>query len=295
MRIFVTGGTGVLGRVAVPGLVGAGHEVVAPGRTDGKRRALAEAGAEPVECDIFDFTAVAEAAASCEALVNLATHIPSPDHAWKRGAWRENDRIRREVSAIAGRVAHENVREVLLRVLVQESIVMNYPDKGADWIDESVPLKITVSTASAAEAEDNALGAARAGVRAVVLRFGLFDASGSAHAEYFERMARRGIAPFAGSPGAYLSGVAITDAASAVVAALDVPTGIYNVVEDEPRTRRERADRLAAAVGRDHLRIFPGSFAKLAGDKRAGAIARSQRVSNAKFKAAAGWAPGAGG
>ncbi len=290
--MFVTGTTGVLGRAAVPELIAAGHVVVAPGRTPAKRDALRHAGAEPVECDLFDFAQVAERAAACEAFVNLATHIPPPERAARRSAWAENDRIRREVSRIAARVAHENVREVLLRVLVQESIVMNYPDRGDQWIDEDVPLKTTQITASAVAAEDNALGAARAGVRAVVLRFGMFSAQGSPHDDYMLRMARKGIAPLMGSADAYLSRVAVTDAARAVVAALDAPTGIYNVTEDDPKTRRQLAQQLATAVGRDRLRIFPGRLAKLAGDKRVGAIARSQRVSNAKLKAATGWAPG---
>lgn len=291
MRIFVTGATGVLGRVAVPELVASGHQVVAPGRTAEKRKALAGAGATPVECDIFDFASVARAASACEAFVNLATHIPPPEQAWRASAWRENDRVRREVSQIAARVAHENVREVLLQVLVQESIVMNYPDRGDQWIDEGEPLAPTTPTRSAVSAEDNALGAARAGVRAVVLRFGLFQAPGSAHAEFFRRQAARGVAALAGSPEAYVSRVNVDDAARAVVAALDAPTGIYNVVEDQPATRRAVAAELAAAAGRGRLRSFPGRLAALAGDKRVGAVARSQRVSNAKFKNATGWSP----
>jgi nucleoside-diphosphate-sugar epimerase len=291
VKVFVTGATGVLGRATVPELIAAGHDVVAPGRTPEKRALLRQAGAEAIECDVFDFAQLAQAAAPCEAFVNLATHIPPPDKALFKSAWRENDRIRTELSALAARVAQEDVREVLLRVLVQESIVMNYADRGDQWIDEQTSIQTTRPTASAVKAEENALGAARAGVRAVVLRFGVITARGSVHDEYALAMAGRGIAPLLGSADAYLSQISVEDAARAVVVALDAPTGIYNVTEDQPRTRGEIAAQLAAVAERENLRIFPGRLAPLLGRKRVGALARSQRVSNAKFKQATGWSP----
>ncbi|MBJ7348836.1 MAG: hypothetical protein JHC87_09735, partial [Thermoleophilaceae bacterium] len=73
--------------------------------------------------------------------------------------------------------------------------------------------------------------------------------------------------------------------------ALAVPSGIYNVTGNTPLRRSEIAAQLAQAVGRKKLRVIPGRAALLLGDKRVGAIARSQRVSNAKFKAATGWSP----
>lgn len=41
MRVFIAGATGAIGRFALPGLVGAGHEVTALARSDGKARAAA--------------------------------------------------------------------------------------------------------------------------------------------------------------------------------------------------------------------------------------------------------------
>jgi nucleoside-diphosphate-sugar epimerase len=58
MRVFVTGGTGVLGRHLVHGLVAAGHEVTATTRTPGEVAQLREAGAEPVVVDGLDREAV---------------------------------------------------------------------------------------------------------------------------------------------------------------------------------------------------------------------------------------------
>ena len=67
--------------------------------------------------------------------------------------------------------------------------------------------------------------------------------------------ARRGIALTFGQDDAFLSSIWIDDAAEAVVAALDVraPSGIYDVVDDEPLRWREVRAALAAAVGRRRL------------------------------------------
>jgi uncharacterized protein YbjT (DUF2867 family) len=54
MRIFVTGGTGAIGRDAVPALVRAGHTVAALARSDVAADELRCQGANPVEVSIFD-------------------------------------------------------------------------------------------------------------------------------------------------------------------------------------------------------------------------------------------------
>ena len=54
MRVFLAGATGVIGRRLLPMLLEAGHEVTAMTRRDERARALREAGAAPVVCDVFD-------------------------------------------------------------------------------------------------------------------------------------------------------------------------------------------------------------------------------------------------
>ena len=48
MKIFVTGGTGVVGTRAIPALVAAGHDVTAVARSDGQGRAGALDGCRTV-------------------------------------------------------------------------------------------------------------------------------------------------------------------------------------------------------------------------------------------------------
>jgi nucleoside-diphosphate-sugar epimerase len=80
------------------------------------------------------------------------------------------------------------------------------------------------------------------------------------------------------------------DAARAVVAALQAPTGTYNVTDDDPLTRDEFASIAAEAMGVKKARTLPATLAKLSG-KNARFMMRSQRVRNARFKEATGWAP----
>jgi nucleoside-diphosphate-sugar epimerase len=286
MKVFVTGGTGAIGRFVIPALVSAGHEVTALARSDQKAAWLEGEGARPVEASLFDIAELTDAFAGQDAVANLATAIPPTKHALKASAWETNNRIRTEGSAaIVDAALSAGVRRI-----VQESICFTYRDGGDNWIDESAPIDPPPGIDAVAAAEANANRFTEAARIGVVLRFGFFYGTGSAHTEEFIRLARRRIGPVAGDPHAYQSSIHLADAASAVVAALDAPAGIYNVVDDEPLTKKEYASAVGAAVGKHPWIRFPGRFARVAG-KTSDMLTRSQRVSNAKFKEATGWSP----
>jgi len=99
-----------------------------------------------------------------------------------------------------------------------------------------------------------------------------------------------GFAPVPGAPESFISSVSHTGAASAVVAALGVGAGVYNVADDEPLGRREFFDSLAAALGVKPPAIPPRWVAFLAGSLGE-MMARSLRISNRKLRAASGWRP----
>jgi hypothetical protein len=65
----------------------------------------------------------------------------------------------------------------------------------------------------------------------------------------------------------YLSSIHMADAASAVVAAIEVPAGVYNVADDQPLTRREYADALAVAAGATPWVQGPGRLARIFGER----------------------------
>jgi nucleoside-diphosphate-sugar epimerase len=286
MEVFVTGGTGAIGGHTVPALVSAGHAVSALARTQEKAAALAAQGATPVVVSLFDSSALAEAFAGHDAVVNLATAMPSTSQFMIRRAWRATERVRTEGSAAVVRAA----RMAGVRRLVQESVAMLYRDHGAVWIDEDAPVDRYPATAGNHAAEASAHRFIEAGHTAVVLRLGLFYGPGAAHSEQFYAQARHHVAMMMGRPDSYLSSIHLDDAATAVVAALGAEAGTYNIVDDEPLTKREYADAISKAAGTTPWLRGPGRAALVFGD-RITSMTRSLRVSNAKFRTATGWAP----
>jgi nucleoside-diphosphate-sugar epimerase len=286
MRVFVAGATGVIGRRAVAQLIAAGHEVTGIARAPAKAAQLRRAGAVPVEVSLFDPAALTAAVAGHDAVVNLATKIPTLTQAARASAWDENNRIRIEGS--------RNLVDAALAagvdVYVQESLAFVYGEHGDEWIDASTAEPADSPFAGPVRAaEANTARFTAAGGRGVVLRFGVFQAAESHHADAIFNAARRGILMDVGGPDNYLPTIDADDAAAAVVAALErAPAGVYDVVDDEPVTRRAYARALARAVGRRSLHHPPG--ARFAAAK-AGPLVDSQRVSNARFREATGWTP----
>jgi nucleoside-diphosphate-sugar epimerase len=103
-------------------------------------------------------------------------------------------------------------------------------------------------------------------------------------------MARHHIGFVPGRSTTYLSSIHLDDAASAVVAALEAPAGIYNVVDDKPLTKREYARACADAVAARMWIRAPGRSALVLGD-RTTSLTRSLRLSNKRFRDATGWRP----
>jgi nucleoside-diphosphate-sugar epimerase len=288
MRIFVTGASGVIGSRVVPALLAAGHQVTAVTRSEAAGEALASRGATVRNVNLFAPTEVRAAVAGHDVVINLATHMPPMTvRMFLPGAWRENDRLRRSASA--------NLVDAALAAgatrFIQESFAPIYSDGGDGWIDESVPLRPVHYNRTILDAEASAHRFAYSGSgAAVVLRFAAFYGPDAGQLGVMVALVRRGWMPLLGPADSYMSSVSHDDAAAAVVAALDVPTDVYNVSDDEPLRHRAFADALADALGVPRPHLPPAWTAYLAGGM-GNLLARSQRVSNARLRAASGWAP----
>jgi nucleoside-diphosphate-sugar epimerase len=287
MRVLFTGATGVIGRRAVPRLVGAGHEVVGLSRTDEGAKWLRAAGARSAAIDLLDEEAVHAATREINVVAHFATSIPSLASMVKDGAWAANDALRDDATGILVDAALANG----VGRFIQESIIFFYADGGDRWLDESAPIDLSFRRlASAVAAEDHVDRFRQGGGTGVSLRFARLYGPGDTSREYVEAVRKRDI-PVAGRGDNYVSSLHIADAGSAVLTAMTAPDGTYNVGDDEPVRSAVYVDTLAEVLGASRPRRLPRSAVKLALGKSAGLIVTSQRVSNRKFKEATGWAP----
>jgi nucleoside-diphosphate-sugar epimerase len=202
------------------------------------------------------------------------------------GAFNENARIRWEAShnlasaAIAARAQR----------FIQESFAPVYPDRGDEWIDESVPIEPSSYVETVRDAESAAAEFTKSGGAGIVLRFSMFYGPDSSITQDIVKAVCKGIAPVFGGPDGYMSSVWTDDAAGAVFFALRVPAGVYNVTDNEPLRRSEAVTLLAAALGTKPPRIPPRWVTTMAGSL-GDTLGRSLRLSNAKFRNASGWTP----
>ena len=286
MKIFLAGGTGVVGTRALPALVAAGHEVTAVARTEPKAELVRSLGGVPITVDLFDAAAVAAAVVGHEVVVNLATNIPALTKAARGSAWTTNERLRTEASnhLVDGALATGADR------YIQESIAFPYLDAGDEWIDEDHAVEHVGPFAGAAAAEAATRRFAESGGTGVVLRYAQFYSADSHHVVTFNSAARRRLNPFVGDPEAYWTFIEAEDAGSAVEAALRAPSGIYNVADDEPMTRAEAGRAVAEVLGVKPPKMVP-KLLRAAAPSTGKHLMKSLRVSNRRFKEATGWQP----
>jgi nucleoside-diphosphate-sugar epimerase len=287
MRIIVTGATGAIGQATIPRLVAAGHDVVGLHHRNDGGAWLRRHGAESAQVDLFDSAKVCNVLRGADAVVHLATSIPPFAKMAKASHWVMNDRLRSDATWILADAAE---RVGVGRLLV-ESITFNYVDRGDRWISEDDPVAPVFRPTTSALVAENRVGRfASAGGVGVSLRFAHLYGPGRASAGLVPALHARKV-PLIGTGTNYVSSIHTEDAGAAIVAALAVASGIYNVADDQPMRARERLEFQARAVGADAPRKVPAALARLLIGRAVHQLTVSQRVLNRRFREAAGWVP----
>ncbi len=294
MRVFVAGGTGVVGRRLVPQLVARGHQVTATTTSAGKLGLRAQLGADGVVMDGLEAVSVGEAVAKArpDAIVHQMTAI-SVAHAGKADM-KHFDRW----FAPTSRLRTEGTDHLL--AAAEATGVSNFLAQGyaswngigtGGWVKtEDDPLDLLAGTAAHAgmmaigHVEDVVVKAGGA-----VLRYGWFYGPGAT--DDTVELVRKRQFPVVGGGAGYSSWVHLDDAASATVLAVEQRAkGVFNIVDDEPAPASEWLPYLAACAGAKRPMRIPKWLARpLAGQVAVTMMTEGRGFSNAKAKRELGW------
>jgi nucleoside-diphosphate-sugar epimerase len=291
MRVFVAGGTGVVGRRLVPQLVARGHQVTATTTGPAKLGLLEQLGADAVVMDGLDAVSVGEAVAEArpDAIVHQMTAIggKKPDMKHMDRWFATTNRLRTEgtdhLLAAAEATGVSNF-------VAQSYASWNGIRKGG-WVkteeDPLDPMKGTTAHAgmeAIRHLEDVVVKAGGA-----VLRYGWLYGPGAS--DTLVEAVRKRQFPLVGGGTGYCSWVHLDDAASATVLAVEQQAkGVFNVVDDEPAPASEWLPYLAACAGAKPPMRVPKWLARLlAGEVAVTMMTEGRGFSNAKARRELGW------
>ncbi|WP_257233781.1 NAD-dependent epimerase/dehydratase family protein [Halopolyspora algeriensis] len=248
--MFVTGATGVVGRMLLPQLRGRGHHVTALVRRARDADRLGDVDGVAV-ADVMDLRTLRRVliGASPDVVVHQVTGFRSTDCAsgMQRTAHLRTAGTENLISAAVSAGAH--------RVVAQSAASAYFPH-GHEVLDEEAPLWTDApgrwgAAVRAVEAQEEALLTCP-DIEGVALRYGaLYGPDTSfAPAGRIHRMIRGSAVPLVEDGGGITSFTHVEDAAGAVLEVLaDGESGAYNVVDNEPAQSSEWLPAYAHMIG----------------------------------------------
>ncbi|WP_405152470.1 NAD-dependent epimerase/dehydratase family protein [Paenibacillus sp. FSL K6-0108] len=268
MKIFVAGASGVIGRLLLPQLVQAGHDVIGMTRKEEQRGAIEQTGAKAIVADVFDR----------EQMVNILTQV-KPDvvihqlTSLSQGSSAENARIRIEGT----RNLVDAAKQAKVQKIIAQSISWAYEPGPTPAVEETaldrfapMPRNTTINGVVALEEAVKEIPAY------VILRYGTLYGPATWYAKNGDT-AKKVINQEMKATDGVSSFVHVEDAANAALLALDWPTGTYNIVDDEP------------AKGIEWLPVYAQALDAPAPDIQSGAAPWERGASNHKAKNERGW------
>jgi nucleoside-diphosphate-sugar epimerase len=290
MRVFVAGGTGVVGRRLVPQLVARRHQVTATTTSPAKLGLLEQLGADAVVMDGLDAVSVDKVVAEArpDAIVHQMTAIAGkPDMKHFDHWFATTNRLRTEGT--------DHLLAAAEATGVSNFVAQSYASwngiRNGGWVKtEEDPLDLQKGTAAHAgmeairHLEDVVLKAGGA-----ALRYGWLYGPGAS--DTLVELVRKRQFPLLGGGSGYTSWVHLDDAASATVLAVEQQAeGVFNVVDDEPAPASEWLPYLAACAGAKPPMRVPRWLARpLAGEVAVTIMTEGRGFSNAKARRELGW------
>jgi uncharacterized protein (TIGR01777 family) len=281
MRIFLTGGSGLVGTRLIKRLLERGDTPVLLTRSADKARKQQPSAVEIVEGNPAEGGPWMESLQSCDAVINLVGE----------GIFnkRWNDEFKEEMRR-SRVVSTHNVVTAMSRqpkrsdgapkVLVSASAIGIYGPHGDEELDESSPAASDFLAQLCVEWEKATMGAALHGIRAVCVRVGVvLDPNGGALAKLLPPF-KMFVGGPVGSGGQYMSWIHHEDLVGILLHALDraAVDGPVNGTAPNPVTNKEFSKALGAALGRPSFMPTPAFMLRLMLGEVAGVVTQGQRV-----------------
>jgi len=273
MRIFLTGGSGYIGRATIAEAVRQGHVVEALVRSEQAAQAVADAGAIAVRGSLTDLDVLNHAAARAEAVIHLA-QAGSADM---------------DLAAAAA---------------MQDGVgAGTYVHTGGTWVygdtdgvqDETAPWNAPSVVAWRKSVEDAVLARAAEGARPVIVQPGLLYGGDNRLIDHFFITPGKldGAIPYIGDGANRWALVHVDDIATLYIAALSAQAGsVYIGVGGSHPTMKQVAEAAARGAGLDGKTVsITLDQARAQMGPVADAFALDQRLTSAKARRELGWAP----
>lgn len=249
MKILVAGASGLIGRALVAELRKRGHQVLRLVRRPGESADEVSWSPEAHEIDAARLEGV-------DGVVNLAGENIAG------GRWTEARRKKILGSRVDATRTLVTACARLKRkpaVFVNASAIGFYGDSGDAEVTEKSPTGLGFLPETCLIWETNAEGASRAGIRTVLLRFGVVLSAEGGALEKMLPLFRLGLGGRMGPGTQWMSWVSLGDAVNAIIHALEhaACAGPMNVVAPHPETNREFTTMLAKQLGRPAVLAVP--------------------------------------
>lgn len=297
MKVFVAGGTGVIGRHLVPLLTEKGCDVVALARTPDKVKAVEALGAKAIIADALDEKALSEAVIKVEPEVivhQLTSHGGLANFKKMDDDFRVTNRLRIETTSTLLKAASVVGTR---RLVVQSFCGLAFAREGG-WVkredaplDSKPPAGFRKTVEAIRYLEDSLLKTKK--IEGIALRYGFLYGPGTSISADGElvAMVRRRQFPIVGNGAGVWSFTHAEDAARAAAAAIfQGRPGVYNVVDDEPAPVADWLPALAQCVGAKKPRRIPTWLARpVLGEGGIAMMTQARGGANAKAKKELDW------
>lgn len=225
MKIFVAGSTGVIGRLLLPKLVKAGHEVIGMTHSPERISFIEGLGAKAIVIDAFDREGVLSGVGEVrpDVIIHQLTSLSQWDLA-------DNARIRIEGTRNLVDAAHAaGVKRMIAQSIAWAYEADDHPATESAPLDiqAPVPRKMTIDGIATLE------GAVAEIPNHVILRYGMLYGPGTWY-DFKGSVAEQVVNRKLPATDDILSFLHVEDAAHAAMLALNWPTGPVNITDDEP-------------------------------------------------------------